>query len=101
MLLSLFSFVVLAGLVAAGNGSHAPRSDSISCTPVPGATGVLQISPVNGANPPPSSYVGLQMINELQQAAGDPGQQFSFENCTSTYMNLTTIYAGLATIYYG
>jgi hypothetical protein len=101
MLLSLFSSVVLAGLVAAGSVSHVSRSDSISCTPVPGATGILQIYLLSNTAPPPSSFVGLQMINELQQAAGDPGQQFTFENCTSTYMNLTDSSGGLAFVYYG
>jgi hypothetical protein len=95
MLLSLFSSIVLAGLVAAGSVSHVPREDSISCTPVPGGTGTLQMD--NPAGTP----VELQMVNELQQVAGDPGQRFSFENCTSTYMNLTTVYAGLTTVYYG
>jgi hypothetical protein len=95
MFLALFSSVVLVGLVTVGSVSHVPREDSISCTPVQGATGKLQIANL------PDAPVGLQMVNELQQVAGDPGQRFSFENCTSTYMNLPTVYAGLATVYYG
>jgi hypothetical protein len=86
MLLPFFPSVALAGLVVA----HLPRSDdvgTISCTPLSGASGTLEIVGIT-----PVWQRQLAIIDgTLQQDTKNENQQFTFENCTSTFMNETAL----------
>ena len=107
MLLSLFSSIALAGLVAAGSVPQVARSDFeidvveiISCTPLTGASGTLVVksSPSAPSTLPDGELLSL-VDNVLQEDDGN--DQFIFENCTSTFMNETQSNDGNTAIYHG
>lgn len=105
MLLSLFPSIVLAGLVAARSVPKVAREDfvvdiveTISCTPLNGASGTLVIKSLQ--SPDTTSPVPLALVDNVLQKA-DANEQFIFENCTSTFMNETPSNDGGIAVYYG
>src|SRR5271169_3156467 len=91
MLLCLFYFLVLTGLVAAGH---------ITCTPLWGASGNLMIqSTQDGDTLPPPVQIGI--VNDVLQE-GTINQRFIFQNCSSPYVSQApSPNPSQITVYYG
>jgi hypothetical protein len=108
MLLSLFSSIVLARLVAAASVPQVARSDfnvdiveEITCTPLSGASGTLVMKSLQGAPTTlPDAGEPLSLVDNVLQN-NDGNQQFVFQNCTSRFMNETSTNEGGVAVYYG
>jgi hypothetical protein len=108
MLLPLFSSIALAALVAAGSVPQVARSDfeidiveTISCTPLTGASGSLVMKSLPSAPTTlPDGGVSLSLVDNVLEE-DDGNDQFIFESCTSTFMNETQSNDGYTAIYYG
>jgi hypothetical protein len=86
MLLSLFSSVALAGLVAAESAPHVARqAANISCTSVVNGSLAMQ-------SPSTSQQWSLGVLagSPLEVLTVGPTQIFSFESCTSAFMGYTS-----------
>jgi hypothetical protein len=99
MHLPLSTAAALAALVAAGSASHIHRqTGDISCTPLPGANGTLELVIL----PPSTESVPLGIDQDmLQSVSPDNQQEFIFQNCTSNFMGETPMIGDNFTIYYG
>jgi hypothetical protein len=98
MLLSLFSFVALAALIAAISVPQ-DATENIACTTLPGISGTLMLQHLPPPQPPPPP-VQLGLVDHML-GQGGANQQFSFQNCTSTYMNQTQFQGSNYVAYYG
>jgi hypothetical protein len=105
MLLSLFSSIVLVGLVAARGVPYVARKrqGTITCSPISNGTGTLVLMSL------PRALItlpagGLPLTTDggiLCPDGQNLHQEFVFESCTSNYMGLVTTYQGPFVIYYG
>jgi hypothetical protein len=109
MLLSPFSSIAFADLAIAGSIPHIARQQSgaVTCTAVSGGTGALVMTSLQGA-PITLPFGGVTIITTssgfplvVQENLINRQQEFTFVNCSSTYMGWITTPDGSQTLYYG